>query len=203
MGLSQTKVWEIIMSNDNFYEDFEEVDEVDEIEDVIKFNRKFGFIVGDFPQHLTNEKLKERIEFIFEEFMEFVQGAGFLLCETDTGIAFMKSSEPQNMVEMADALIDLVYIAKGTAIMMGLPWEELWSDVQRANMSKERGVGKRGHLVDVIKPEGWVGPRTLEILEDNAYVEEWDNDPENFVDDKVYSAMLEASKDISNVVPIK
>jgi predicted HAD superfamily Cof-like phosphohydrolase len=200
MGLSQTKVWEIIMANDDFYEDFEEVNE---IEDITKFNQKFGFIVGDFPQHLTNEKLKERIEFIFEEFMEFVQGAGFLLCETDTGIAFMKSSEPQNMVEMADALIDLVYIAKGTAIMMGLPWEELWSDVQRANMSKERGVGKRGHLVDVIKPEGWVGPRTLEILEDNAYVEEWDNDPENFVDDKVYSVMLEASKDISNVVPIK
>ena len=188
------------MANDDFYEDFEEVNE---IEDITKFNQKFGFIVGDFPQHLTNEKLKERIEFIFEEFMEFVQGAGFLLCETDTGIAFMKSSEPQNMVEMADALIDLVYIAKGTAIMMGLPWEELWSDVQRANMSKERGVGKRGHLVDVIKPEGWVGPRTLEILEDNAYVEEWDNDPENFVDDKVYSVMLEASKDISNVVPIK
>jgi hypothetical protein len=67
--------------------------------------------------------------------------------------------------------------------MMGLPWKELWDDVQRANMTKVRGVGKRGHAVDCIKPEGWIPPRTKEILEDWGYVEEHDNDPDNHVDD--------------------
>ena len=37
-----------------------------------------------------------------------------------------------------DALIDLTYVAMGTAYMMGLPWQDLWDEVQRANMSKVR-----------------------------------------------------------------
>ena len=46
--------------------------------------------------------------------------------------------------------------------MMGLPWPQLWDEVQRANMAKERakhaGESKRGSALDVVKPEGWVPP---------------------------------------------
>ena len=51
-------------------------------------------------------------------------------------------------------------------------WDELWDDVQRANMSKERATkasdSKRGSTFDVIKPAGWVGPRTDEIIAKHA-----------------------------------
>lgn len=72
-----------------------------------------------------------------------------------------------------DALLDLVYVAKGTALMHGISpacWQEMWDDVQRANMAKERATGagdsrsKRGHSLDVVKPEGWIGPDGAAIL---------------------------------------
>lgn len=57
------------------------------------------------------------------------------------------------------------------ALKMGITpelWDELWADVQRANMSKERAVradqSKRGSTFDVFKPIGWRGPQTEEIL---------------------------------------
>lgn len=47
-------------------------------------------------------------------------------------------------------------------------WLELWADVQRANMSKERVTkasdSKRGSTWDVVKPAGWIAPRTEEIV---------------------------------------
>ena len=124
-----------------------------ETEMVAGFNQKFGLITtGSGVRHLTDRKLKERISFLQEELDELRRGA-----------------EAQDMCEIADALVDLVYVAKGTAIFLGLPWEELFLDVHRANMSKERGVGKRGNLSDCVKPEGWVGPRTAKILAGNGY----------------------------------
>ena len=78
----------------------------------------------------------------------------------------------KNIEKQADALCDAVYFIKGTAIMLGLPWAQLWDDVQRANMTKVRGVGKRGHIVDLVKPPGWQGPRTYEILIAAGYNED-------------------------------
>lgn len=47
-------------------------------------------------------------------------------------------------------------------------WDEMWSDVQRANMSKERATSaeqsKRNSTLDVFKPEGWIPPRTEELI---------------------------------------
>lgn len=118
-----------------------------EVEDVRAFQKKFDILNNDKPTMLTKRKLQERIECMQEELDEF-----------------KKAVAEQNFEEQADALIDLVYFAKGTAVMMGLPWADLWDDVQRANMSKERGVGKRGHAVDMIKPQGWKKPDGLTIL---------------------------------------
>jgi len=53
-------------------------------------------------------------------------------------------------------------------------WNELWNDVQRANLSKERAKkaedSKRGSKWDVIKPVGWIKPKTLEIV--NNFIKE-------------------------------
>ena len=138
-------------------------------QDIWEFQEKFGQILNINPRHLTKRKLYERIECMHEELVEFWEAA-----------------EIQDLAGQADALIDLVYFAIGTANMLGLPWQELWNDVQRANMAKERGVGKRGHLVDCVKPDGWKGPVTMEILvaagydeERHAREENWQDDPEH------------------------
>ena len=121
----------------------------DEMEDVRAFYEKFQQPMSITPTTnlVTPTRIAERAAFMQEELNEFNQGA-----------------VTNDLAAMADALIDLVYVAKGTAIEMGLPWEELWQDVQRANMAKVIGTTHRGIKIDVAKPPGWVGPHTEEIL---------------------------------------
>ncbi len=63
-----------------------------------------------------------------------------------------------DLVGVADALADLVYVALGTAHMLGIPFDEVFKVVHAANMQKQQGITKRGMLYDAVKPAGWVGP---------------------------------------------
>lgn len=74
---------------------------------------------------------------------------------------FNGACEAGDVLEAADALIDLVYFALGRLIEMGVPATAVMDEVQRANMGKRRGeLSKRpsskGH--DAVKPEGWTPP---------------------------------------------
>ncbi len=126
-----------------------------ELEDVRQFHEKMGFLTFTQPGHLTRRKLRERIDCLSEELNEFI-----LACEI------------QDLSAQADALIDLVYFAKGTALMLGLPWVEMWDEVQSKNMQKERGQKIRGgslHKVDAVKPVGWQPPDFTKILTRHGY----------------------------------
>jgi predicted HAD superfamily Cof-like phosphohydrolase len=59
---------------------------------------------------------------------------------------------------VADGLADIIYVAIGTLYIMGLPGPAIWEAVQKANMSKVRGITKRGNAFDAVKPEGWTAP---------------------------------------------
>lgn len=114
-------------------------------QDVVDFHKKFGIEQPPVPQLLDPITMDYRLKFIAEETTEIVKGY-----------------YTKDLHEVADGLIDLVYVAMGTAYMMGIPWHDLWNEVQRANMSKQRapsaGHSKRGNSLDVIKPEGWKQP---------------------------------------------
>lgn len=129
-------------------------------QDVQKFHAKFGVPVASSPTVPDNETFEFRLKFMQEEINEFE--AAYL--DLKVGVI----SEAQALHEMADALVDLVYVAMGTADMMGLPWDKLWDEVQRANMSKIRATdasqSKRGTALDVVKPEGWVAPNHYPAL---------------------------------------
>lgn len=147
-----------------------------EFADVDAFHEKFQLLRFQKPGHLTKGKLVERVEFMLEELLEFADAAGVDIQVTrDEDGEWYRHVEPglsvqeQDMAGQADALVDLVYVALGTAVMLGLPWDWLWNDVQRANMAKVRGVTHRGHAVDVTKPPGWQGPQTQRILDLAGY----------------------------------
>ena len=102
-------------------------------------------ILQDFaspsPGLISEMYCEERVSFLLEEVEEF-----------------MTATRLGDIVDVADALADIVYVALGTAYKMGLPFDEIWNAVQAANMRKERGMTARGNKVDARKPDGWVGP---------------------------------------------
>jgi hypothetical protein len=103
---------------------------VNDFEKVGLFHQKFGVRhasifrpedSGPAPRLLSPEEAKFRIKFLREELEEFEEGV-----------------REGDLAKCADALVDLVYVALGTAHMQMLPWDELFAEVQRANMTKER-----------------------------------------------------------------
>lgn len=147
-----------------------------EIDDVRAFHRKFDQLDPPKVTHLTKRKLLERANFMLEELIEFAEASGLYLENGSLLNARFEIDEDdpdQDLAQQADALVDLCYVLKGTAAMLGLgaAWPDLWDDVQRANMAKTKGPTHRnmGHGADICKPEGWAGPRTGEILEYHGY----------------------------------
>ncbi len=118
---------------------------VDLLGDIAEFHNKFEIPRPATPQLLPIDDMGFRISFLFEEMQELVD-------------AF----EQDNLEEQFDALIDLTYVALGTAWMMGLPFAEGWARVHEANMKKVKvksaSDSKRGSKHDVKKPEGWKAP---------------------------------------------
>ena len=107
-------------------------------DDVKDFHRN---VLGISSWTYTQQLLGERTHFLFEEVLEFDRAKNAL-----------------DIVGMADALADIIYVALGTAHILDLPFEEIWAVVQKANMAKVRGTTKRGNAIDAAKPEGWVSP---------------------------------------------
>lgn len=127
------------------------------IEYVKEFNEKFGLPIGDRDALMKDPQVQNyRTGFLQEELNELV-------------LAFAQG----NKVDAFDALLDLVYVAQGTALFMGISgmqWDAGMRAVHAANMAKERAGkasdSKRGATLDVVKPAGWAGPeaRLAEIL---------------------------------------
>ena len=79
---------------------------------------------------------------------------------------YIGAERADDIVEIADALGDLHYIAAGTEIAYGIPGQEVFSEIQRSNMAKLDSEGKPIYREDgkVIKPEGWKSPQIEKIL---------------------------------------
>lgn len=75
---------------------------------------------------------------------------------------FVEAYQQQDHAKVLDALVDLVYVALGTAVMMGVDFNAAWTLVHEANMAKLRAKraeeSKRGTTYDVVKPPGWLAP---------------------------------------------
>ena len=132
---------------------FEDMDKDTLIKDIDSFHKKFKFEKNDnvgIPD--DNELVNFRTSFLMEELAEYTNA----ITKKDSAAAL-------------DALVDIVYIALGTAWLFNLPFERAWEQVQKANMSKVRTKSKskkRGTSFDVVKPKGWTAPDIEQIIEE-------------------------------------
>ena len=130
--------------------------------DIDRFHKRFGFKKNNnigIPDDA--ELVNFRTSFLMEELAEYTNA----IVKKDTAKAL-------------DALVDIVYIALGTAWLFNLPFDKAWKEIQAANMKKVRAkdkTGKRGTKFDVIKPKEFKEPNIERIIEEER---EW-NDEKN------------------------
>lgn len=135
---------------------------VDIIDDVRKFCQKFGrpHHPQVVPHFLSDKEQNYWLQFIIEELSEYLTAV-----------------KQDNLANAGDAICDLIYVIIHMGHNMGLPLEEMWDEVQRANMAKERSTGDndprstRHSAMDVVKPEGWTPPDHWPSI--NRTIHEW------------------------------
>lgn len=115
-------------------------------EQVEAFHRKMSYPVAPFnhPAPIPKELADQRYRFIAEE-----------LNELDEAMA------DDNLVEVADALADLLYVVLGTAVVFGIDIAPIFNEVHRSNMTKDRldPITKKGG-----KGPGFEKPRLAELV---------------------------------------
>lgn len=122
--------------------------------DVKDFHIAFGQRVGSYPELPDTKERTLRAKLLSEEMYEYT-----------------KAENENDIVEIADALADIIYIACGTAVSYGIPLDEIFSEVHRSNMAKlVDGKVLRREDGKIQKPESWTPPDIKSILTETHYV---------------------------------
>ncbi|WP_461532321.1 pyrophosphohydrolase domain-containing protein [Sinomicrobium sp.] len=122
------------------------------LEAVGEFHKAFGLGISDTPlANLGSDKNKLRFNLMAEENEEYLEAA-----------------ENDDLVEVADALGDMLYILCGTILEHGMQHkiEEVFEEIQRSNMSKLGADGKPIYREDgkVMKGPDYFKPNIAAIL---------------------------------------
>ncbi len=122
------------------------------IKAVKSFHEAFGLGIKESPvAQLSEQKLKLRFDLMAEENEEYLEAA-----------------QNNNLVEVADALGDMLYILCGTILEHGMQYkiEEVFNEIQQSNMSKLGADGKPIYREDgkVMKGPNYFKPDILSIL---------------------------------------
>lgn len=112
---------------------------VDMVAAVKEFQEAFGQRVGDHPFLPGSHERDLRVRLMKEEYKEY-----------------KKAEAANDIVNIAAELADIIYIACGTAVSYGIPLNEVFEEIHRANMSKLiDGKILRREDGKIQKPEGW------------------------------------------------
>ena len=121
-----------------------------QIDDVKKFHESFGITNNDAPT-LNKESFMLRFNLMKEENDEY-----------------LNACKEGDLVEIADALGDMMYILCGTILSHGLQYkiEEIFQEIQSSNMSK---LGKDGEPIyredgKILKGPNYFKPNIPKIL---------------------------------------
>jgi len=120
------------------------------IKDVIDFHDATDTPILDKPAFPAENRIVLRVRLLKEEVLETFDAI-----------------EARDLVEVADGIADIIYVAIGMAVEFGIPLADVWDEVQRSNMAKiNPKTGKADKRADgkVIKPEGWTPPDIASII---------------------------------------
>ena len=114
-----------------------------------EFHTAFDLTRSNAPELPSKEIRDLRKSLLEEEWTEYLEG-----------------EQADDIVEIADALADIIYIAYGTAVAYGIPMDKVFAEVHRSNMSKLGEDGKPIYRDDgkVLKPATWSPPDIRGIL---------------------------------------
>lgn len=117
---------------------------------VTEFHRTYGQPVAEVPGLLPHDRFLLRLNLIEEELDELVHAA-----------------VNSDLVEIADALGDLMYVVIGAALEYGIPIDDVVTEIHRSNMSKLDENGKPIYRDDgkVLKGNSYSPPNIKEILD--------------------------------------
>lgn len=115
------------------------------------FHNAFNQENGKEPRLLTENEYRLRYNLMYEENQEYMEA-----CRED------------NLVEIADALGDQLYILCGTILKHGMQYkiEEVFDEIQRSNMSKLGEDGKPLFREDgkILKGPNYTPPNIFDIF---------------------------------------
>lgn len=79
---------------------------------------------------------------------------------------FKPAAEAGDIVEMADALTDILYVVYGAGVAFGIPLDECFAEVHRSNMSKAGPDGRPMRREDgkILKGPNYFRPNLSAIL---------------------------------------
>jgi predicted HAD superfamily Cof-like phosphohydrolase len=118
---------------------------------VREFHETFNVPNAPKPTLSTKEIQDLRVELIDEEFKELKDAL-----------------EAGDIVEVADALTDILYVVYGAGLAFGIPLDECFEEVQRSNMSKLGEDGKPIYREDgkVLKGPNYFRPNLKRIIDE-------------------------------------
>jgi predicted HAD superfamily Cof-like phosphohydrolase len=114
---------------------------------VREWHERFGVVVKETPQFPNLETKILRHDLIKEELSEFT-----------------KAQDNGTLVDVADALGDLLYVVYGTAVSYGFDMEPIFEEIHRSNMSKGDPEVVRGSNGKILKSRNWTPPDLWPIL---------------------------------------
>lgn len=116
-------------------------------QDVKDFHVKFGCHVESIPRIPPRNAEQLRLSLLKEEFSE----------------ELIPALEAEDLVEIADAIADTIYVLLGTAVSYGIDLRPIWDEIHQSNMAKVGGGQREDGKV--MKPEGWQPPDVAGLIE--------------------------------------
>jgi predicted HAD superfamily Cof-like phosphohydrolase len=128
---------------------------IDYVAKLEEFHKKYNHYTGSHA-HVPPERIVElRCKLINEEMIELFNELNY---DWIQGIAL---SNKADLVEVADALGDILYVVFGTALAFGIDIDAVFTEIHRSNMTKSTETNNYGKT---IKGPDWEPPNLKPII---------------------------------------
>jgi predicted HAD superfamily Cof-like phosphohydrolase len=119
---------------------------------VKQFHEIYNCNIGSRPVFPCDDERELRKKLLKEEFDEY-----------------LRAEEDNDLVEVADALGDMLYIIYGTAVSYGLPINDIFDEIHNSNLSKldENGNPIRREDGKILKGPNYFKPDISSIINQN------------------------------------